>query len=325
MKLSVIIPTFNRCEELSRTLRDLATVQSDYVWELIVVDNNSTDRTREVVDESARTFPVPVRYVFEREQGRCPALNAGTAAARGEIIIHTDDDLRFDTNWLNAAVHGLDRLACDYVGGKILPLWPDDVRPAWLSTDSARQRAVIAIADYGEEAIPFGSGPAMGCNFAVRREAVQRVGLWDARVGRKGTSLLGQEQREWCMRARSAGVRGFYLPDMIVHHVVPPERLSKRYFRRWFYWHGVSRAIMYREFGLDLESPEETVLDYSKVPHIAGVPRYLYRTALAYLFRTMRAYVRRSSAEAFDQELWLWFFAGVVRHLSLRRRAAKPI
>lgn len=320
MKISVIIPTFNRCDELRRTLQDLGRINTEYSWELMVVDNNSTDSTKSVVDEAAREFPAPVRYIFESEQGRCAALNAGTAAARGDILIYTDDDLRFDAHWLTAAVRGLEHFACDYVGGKILPLWPG-VRPVWLSTESARQRAVIAIADYGSEPLAFGSNPALGCNLAVRREAAARVGPWDNRVGRKGRSLLGQEQREWCIRARRAGLRGYYLPDMVVFHVVPAERLNKRYFRRWFYWHGVSRAIMYREFGFDMESPEETSLDFSNVPHIAGVPRYLFRTALQYFVRTGKAYARRNVAQAFDQELWLWFFAGVI-HQNAKRQWA---
>ena len=319
MKLSVIIPTFNRCEELRNTLQSLATVEGEYTWEVVVVDNNSTDGTRSVVEGIARDFPVPVWYLFEGEQGRSAALNAGVAAAQGDILVYTDDDVRFDNRWLNSVVHGLDRFDCDFVGGKILPLWPD-VRPAWLSTESARQRAVIAIADYSDEPVEFVRNPPLGVNLAVRRDAAVRVGPWDTRVGRKGRSLLGQEVREWCSRARRAGLRGFYLPDMVVFHVVPAERLNKRYFRRWFYWHGVSRAIMYQESGLDVESPEQTTLDFSKVPHVAGVPRYLFRTALSYCVSTLQAYAKRNAVQAFDQELWLWFFAGVVHQLSKRQR-----
>jgi glucosyl-dolichyl phosphate glucuronosyltransferase len=189
--------------------------------------------------------------------------------------------------------------------------------PAWLSTDSARYRAVIGMADYGPVPFEFGKSPAMGGNMAIRREAFLRAGLWDNRLGRRGKTLLGQEQREWCLRARAAGLKGFYLPEMIVYHLVPAERLSKSYFRRWFYWHGISRAVLYENFGLDMESPEESTLDFTKVPHVAGVPRYLYRKLARTLSDAAISYARREAARAFEHELWLWFFAGIFRQ---RRR-----
>jgi glucosyl-dolichyl phosphate glucuronosyltransferase len=312
MKFSVIIPTYNRSGELKKTLQDLSKVSSIEASEVIVVDNNSNDDTPEVVARLAETFPGELRYLFEKEQGRPAAMNTGVASARGEILVFTDDDHRFEPDWLEAAAGGLDRLGCDYVGGKILPLWSGP-QPAWLSTDSGRHRAVIGMADYGPEPFEFGKSPAMGGNMAVRREAFARAGLWDNRLGRRGKTLLGQEIREWCMRARAANLRGFYVPEMVVYHIVPVERLSRKYFRRWFYWHGISRAVLYENFGLDMESPEETVLDFATVPHIGGVPRYMYRTFLSSCARTAKAYMRGDVAEAFDHEMWLWFFAGVVR------------
>ena len=182
------------------------------------------------------------------------------------------------------------------------------------------------MADYGPEPFEFGKSPAMGGNMAVRREAFDRAGMWDNRLGRRGKTLLGQEQREWCMRARASGLLGFYVPEMVVYHVVPAERLTRKYFRKWFYWHGISRAVLYENFGLDMESPEETTLDFGKVPHIAGVPRYMYRTFLRSCAEAAKAYVRGDAVRAFDHELWLWFFAGVVsqrRKDGGARRAAR--
>ncbi|HKG23369.1 MAG TPA: glycosyltransferase [Blastocatellia bacterium] len=322
MKFSVIIPTYNRSGELEETLQSLSKVSTIDASEVIVIDNNSHDDTAEVVGRLSETFPGELRYVFEGEQGKPAALNTGIAAATGDVFAFTDDDHRFEPDWLEASARGLDRLGCDYVGGKILPLWGAP-QPSWLSTESSRHRSVIGHADYGPEPFEFGKSPAMGGNMAVRREAFERAGLWDNRLGRRGKTLLGQEQREWCMRARAAKLHGFYIPDMVVYHVVPPERLTRKYFRKWFYWHGISRAVLYENFGVDMESPEETVLDFTKVPHIAGVPRYMYRTFLRSCVDTARAYARGDSAGAFDHEMWLWFFAGVVRQ---RRRdsGARP-
>jgi glucosyl-dolichyl phosphate glucuronosyltransferase len=312
MKYSVVIATYNRAGDLRETLQSLSGLQPDGPWEVIVVDNNSPDDTRAVIDAAAATFPAPLTYIFEKQQGRSPALNAGIRAARGEIIATTDDDVRVPPDWLDRAAEGLDRLECDYVGGRVLPIWGGP-KPAWIPDHGGKQWAVIALLDYGTEPIAFGTRVPLGVNMAFRRSAFDRAGLLDPNTGRRAGTLLGQEVREWCIRARQAGLRGFYVPEMSVRHIIPPDRLNKAYFRRWFYWRGISRAMLYERAGLDMEAPEQTTLDFSTVPHIFGVPRYLYRKALGAAANWLRATLQGDGLRAFEQETWLWFFAGIVR------------
>jgi glycosyltransferase involved in cell wall biosynthesis len=312
MKFSIVIATYNRAGELPNTLKSLTEQRVSDSWEVIVVDNNSSDATREVVLETARNFPVTLRYVLEKEQGRSAALNAGIKTARGEIIAITDDDVRVDPSWLNNSAIALDRFGCDYVGGKALPIWGGP-RPEWLPDRGGKHWGVIALLDYGPEPIEFGNKVPLGVNMVFRRECFERAGLWDNSIGRKAGTLLGQEVREWAQRGRAAGLRGFYAPELIVHHVIPQDRLTKKYFRKWFYWHGISRAILYHNNQLDMESPESTALDFSTVPHIAGVPRYLYRTGIKKFFSIWAGLARRNAIASFEDELWLWFFAGIVR------------
>jgi hypothetical protein len=132
-------------------------------------------------------------------------------------------------------------------------------------------------------------------------------------MGRKAGTLLGQEVREWLLRARAAGLRGMYIPEMIVHHVIPQDRLNKPYFRRWFYWNGISRAMLYQQSPVDMLAPEETTLDFSKVPHIMGVPRYLYRVGLRSAAGVVKSKLAGREAESFDHELWLCFLLGIWR------------
>jgi GT2 family glycosyltransferase len=311
MRYSIVIATYNRAGDLRGTLESLARLQPSGGWETIVVDNNSTDDTRAVVETTARTFPAPLQYVFEKEQGRSPALNAGIRRALGDIIVTTDDDVRVEPDWLDRAGEALDRLACDYVGGRVLPIWGGP-RPAWLPDHGGKHWAVIALLDYGAEPIEFGARVPLGVNMAFRRDAFDRAGLLDANTGRKAGTLLGQEVREWCIRARAAGVRGFYAPGMVVRHIIPASRLDKRYFRRWFYWRGISRARLYRQSGLDMEAPERTTLDFRAMPHVFGVPRYLYRKTLVHAWAALGAYLRGRAVDAFDHELWVWFFAGIL-------------
>jgi GT2 family glycosyltransferase len=262
--------------------------------------------------------------VFEAEQGRCAALNAGIRVSTGRVLVTTDDDIRVKEDWLDQAAEGLDRFGAHYVGGKVLPIWGAP-RPQWLPNHGGRHWAVIALLDYGPEPIEFSRLMPLGVNMAFRREAFERAGLWDTRVGRKAGTLLGQEVREWGLRARAAGLSGYYVPEMEIHHVIPAHRLTKRYFRRWFYWHGISRAMLYAQSRINMEAPEETTLDYSKVPHIAGVPRYMYRSCLRSFKNMIGAEFRRDHVAAFEHELWMWFFAGILKQRYSDRKDRRSV
>ena len=320
MQFSVVIPTYNRASELEQTLASLANLSHPGSWEVIVVDNNSRDATPQVVASAAAKFPTALRYVLEPQVGRSAALNAGIAAAKGEIIANTDDDVRFEPDWLQQAAEALIRGQCDFVGGKVLPLWGGR-RPAWLSDKGGQHWAVIALLDFGPHPLEFGKRFApLGVNLAFKREAFDRAGLWDTGLGRKAGTLLGQEVREWMLRARNVGLRGMYAPKMVVHHVIPADRLRKRYFRKWSYWHGVSRAILYRQRPIDMQAPEETNLDFSKVRMIFGVPRYMYRSCLESAIATAEQRLKGQRVAAFERELDVWFFLGVLRQRWMDRR-----
>lgn len=326
MKFSVIIPTYNRADELRETIRSIAKLEVDADWELVVIDNKSTDHTGAVVEAETASFPAPLRYVFEPEQGRYAAINTGIRAAKGAIIATTDDDARVERDWLTRAAAGLDALGCDYVGGKVFPIWTGP-RPDWIPDRPSRHWSVLALQDHGDKPLEFGVNGLpwpLGINTATRREAFARLDLFDNRLGRKAGTLRNQAQREWHLRARTAGLRGFYVPDMIVHHVVESDRLQKRYFRRWFYWHGISRAILFAKLGVDMDAPDDSQLDFSRVPRIAGVPRYMYRSLAVHASEMIAARVRRDPVAAFENELWLWFFMGVLKQRWAERRAVIP-
>jgi len=314
MNASIIIATANRSADLGDTLRSLALIRTPGTAELIVVDNGSTDDTRRVVEHAATWYPFPLRYLFEPEAGKYAALNTGIRAARGHIIAATDDDARFEADWLERADEGLRRHQCEFVGGRVLPVWGAP-KPAWLDERSGLYAKVIALLDHGDAVREFGrtiSWP-LGVNVAYRRDVFDRVGLFDNRLGRKIGTLRNQAQREWHLRARTAGVRGFYLPDMVVHHLVAASRLEKAYFRRWLYWHGVSRALLFRHGGFDMEEPEKQSPPYAAERRIGGVPVHLLAKAAhetgALAWHQLRGHVAR----AFEHELWLCFFSGVAR------------
>jgi GT2 family glycosyltransferase len=324
MKYSVVIATHNRAADLSETLASLAELRSRDAWEVIVADNNSTDTTRDVVTAAAATFPVPLRYVFEGVPGRSAALNTAIGEAAGDIIVTTDDDVRMEPDWLDQAGAALERLNCDYIGGRVTPIWGGP-RPAWLPEGGSRLGGVIALLDYGDAPFELVTRMPLGVNMAFRRDAFDRAGGWDPRVGRKAGTLLGQEVREWCVRARAAGLRGFYAPNLTIRHIIPASRLNRRYFRRWFYWRGISRALLYQHGALDMENPQGGPVDLSRVRHIFGVPRYLARTAFRELRLMIAAALRRDTVGSFEHELWLWMFAGIIRQRWRDRRLVLAI
>jgi glycosyltransferase involved in cell wall biosynthesis len=320
MDFTVIIATHNRAQHLDDTLLHLGRIDSVRDWEVIVVDNNSSDDTAAVVARRARDFPVPLRYLHEPVQGKYEAMNSGIRAARGRIIAATDDDARVMPDWLDRAEAALLEHHCDFVGGPVRPLW-DGQPPAWLDVESATVQKVIAITHHGPGPREYGAGLGwpLGVNVAYRRQAFERAGLFDASLGRKAGTLRSQSQREWHLRARAAGLRGFYVPDMVVHHRVAVDRLKKQYFRRWFYWHGISRASLYWRFGFDPEEPD-AVQHIEPLPQIAGVPRHLVtkapRAVRSWLWRSLR----REDKRAFEYEMWLCFFAGLALECSRQRR-----
>jgi glycosyltransferase involved in cell wall biosynthesis len=314
MDVSIIIATANRARELTETLTSLAAVTPTGETELLIVDNNSSDQTKSVVAGMAAGYPYRIRYLFESTDGKYAALNSGIRAAEGRIIVATDDDARFERDWLERAVDGLSRYGCEFVGGRVLPLWGAP-QPRWLAERNGLHAKVIALLDHGGRPREFGRsiGWPLGVNVAYRREAFERVGGFDNRLGRKSGTLRNQAQREWHLRARAVGARGFYIPEMVVHHLVPAERLQKSYFRRWLYWHGISRAVLYRNGGFDMEEPELDAPPHAGDAEVAGVPIHLVwkaaRSVRSLLWHTLTG----DSATAFEYELWLWFFAGLTR------------
>jgi glucosyl-dolichyl phosphate glucuronosyltransferase len=321
MDVSIVIATANRASALRHTLASLADVERPGAIELLVVDNRSTDETRQVVEQAAAYFPFRVRYLFEPEAGKYAALNSGIRAATGRVIAATDDDARFERDWLVRAVAGLASYNCAFVGGRVLPLWGGP-RPAWLTERNGLHAKVIALLDHGDSVREFGrdiSWP-LGVNVAYRRDIFEHVGLFDNRLGRKVGTLRNQAQREWHLRARAHGARGFYLPDMVVHHQVSRERLRKQYFRRWLYWHGISRALLFQQGGFDMEEPELENPPNAGDRQIGGVPVHLIRKAMRKVAAWAYHTAKRDVTVTFEDELWLCFFAGVVRQRWVDRR-----
>lgn len=302
MRLDVVIPTFNRAWLLPRTLESLLAAERPDALDVrvVVVDNRSTDGTRSVVEAFMPRFDGRLQYLYEPQPGRSHALNAGVAASRADLVGMIDDDEQVDRGWLMTIAAAFQDPATDFIGGPYLPVWGGE-RPAWVGNAYG---AVIGWAECGDTIQQYGppfAAMLMGGNAVVRRSVLERVGPYSADLGRTpGGRLLSCEDEDMFARLMAIGARGFYRPDLIIHHYVSPERLTKRYFRRWCFWRGVSQGT------IDRRRPAE-------VRYLLGVPRYMVGVAVRGTFDTLRSlFGTRDPARTFKNELAWWDLAGFV-------------
>jgi glucosyl-dolichyl phosphate glucuronosyltransferase len=310
LSATVLICTYNRALLLRETLESLRKLASSRPWDVIVVDNNSSDGTRAVLEELAPAFPVPLLHLFEPKQGKSRALNTGLRHTRADVVLFTDDDVTMNSGWLDAACAPLEAdPSLSYTGGPVRPLWGADP-PRWFDRDGGELWGTLAILDYGAESFVFEARQRVpvGANMAVRRRLIEQIGGFNLELGRRGRSLLGQEQAEFFSRARAFGARGRYAPDMEVHHHVPPERLTKDYFRRWWYWKGVSRARVDAMHG-----ETELGLNLRTVPYVAGVPRFVWGLIARAAVLGVAAGLSRKQQRSVFYQMQCAYGAGYVR------------
>jgi len=325
---SILICTYNRAGLLRETLAALQamTPAPDFDVEIIVVDNNCTDNTALVIAEAARDSKVPIIALRETRQGKSFALNTGLRAARGDIIALTDDDVWPEPNWLNRIVENFRAHDVTFVFGKVLPRWARLPPPELLTPKAQDIWGPLAIVDYGDEAVPYvadstGQRLPIGANLAFARAAIVTIGGWRTDLGKVNNTLISGEDHEVFMRLRRFNLyAGYYDPEIVVRHLVPAQRLTRAYFRRWFFWHGKTHALMLNDLypGLDM----------SQVPTVGGIPRFLYRQSFEQFGRWARAALsNRGALEVLVEELRALQHAGVLfecwRQRSRRTRAVK--
>ena len=310
LSASVVICTYNRSGWLDTTLRSLSRSVTDRTWDIVVVDNNSTDDTKSVVDRHTAVSAVPVTYLFEPRQGKSNALNTGMARAAGHVFVFTDDDVEVDPGWLDAACDALEQEhGIDYVGGPVEPMW-EAPPPRWFDARRSDLWGTLAILDYGPASFVFEDRQRvpLGVNMAVRRGLVDRVGGFHPELGRRGKSLLGQEQAEFFSRARAGGVRGRYVPAMKVRHHVPASRVTLTYFLRWWFWKGISRARV--DF---IHGRTELGIDLRDVPHFMRVPRYVWGQVPRSIASGVLALLRGHRQDVMRHAMHLVYSIGYIR------------
>jgi len=278
MDVTVIICTWNRPKTLAATLTSLeaSVVSPGIEWEVLVVDNNSTDDTRRVCESFVEKDPRRYRYLFEGKKGKTHALNAGIREAHGEILALTDDDVTVDPSWVAQIYDAFQRYECAAVGGKIIPVW-NCKRPSWIEFDGPfRHVAYGAIVNFDKGDSPcLLTAAAAGANMGLRRLITEKYGPYRTDLNRV-ENLLGGEDTEYCRRLLHAGEKLMYAPQAIVYHPVEEHRTKRSYIQ--------SMAFHYGRWTVRIEGVPERAKCY------LGVPRYLFPIAAKFLGKWLTAF-----------------------------------
>ncbi len=240
MFTTVSIQTYNHAKTLAITLESLRTLRCpmgiDY--EILIVNNNSTDNTADVIQRYVKLLAPRLRSVFESKQGLSHARNRALQEAMGEIVCFIDDDVKVDPGWLEAVSAAFIKYSAAVVGGRSYLIYPTAAgRPAWLP---AKMETLLSHLDYGDNVLVNTDKELFGLNFSVSRQITLDIGDFNSNLGRCGKSLFSGEDKEFCERIRQAGGVIVYEPKAVVGHLVPLKRLSKRWFLRRCYCGGVS-------------------------------------------------------------------------------------
>ncbi len=263
MLISVVICTYNRSESLKETLESLLNIDLDgsFNHEILVVDNNSHDDTSKIVKLLAPKFQASLRYIFEKRQGKCHALNVGISESKGEVIAFTDDDVSFNKDYLNQIARTFRDCgpAAGFAGGKIIPRWMGE-KPDWVYGPFL---GPLALLDYGDQSLILNaqmknlkSRLFYGANLIVRKKLFDKHGGFDL-------EKKVAEDTEICLRFYAAGEVGLYDPSVVVHHKVPVARTRPEYFYKWFFEQGKYR--------------ERAAIFDKKIYYPFGVPTWLIR------------------------------------------------
>ena len=228
---TVALCTHNHAQRLARTLSTLAQLTPPTgPWELLIVDNASTDGTPQLVAGADwRTPAMNVRVVREEKLGLSHARNRAIQEATSEYIVFMDDDETPDPQWLAAHERVMLRERPDALGGRIEVMFEDGERPAWLQDELL---GFLGKLDHGGNArrLVAPDTPIFGGNFGFRRELFARIGAFDAGLGRKGNANTGGEDTEIYRRMIASGCNVWWVPDALIYHRIEAPKLHRRYF-----------------------------------------------------------------------------------------------
>lgn len=310
MDIDLIIPTFNRSELLQKCLHSVVVAKhpAGLNIHVMVVDNNSTDNTRETIRPFLKSEGLQFSYCFVSRAGKSAAVNEAIARTTSEMVGFIDDDELMDSAWFEVVLREFSAdTQLEYIGGPCLPNW-EIPEPDWFPWS---MRGVVAIVPR-EKRVRFSKdfeGILMGGNIAIKRATLQRVLPYPEQLGKIGNRIRSGMDEIIYHRLLGIEAKGMVIPELIIYHWIPRERLTKQYFRKWAIGRGIGVGFQFRERGF-------------AEPALFGLPRYRLREALR---DTLRMCLPVGPGTHFEAELSVRDYLGMLygRHIYGRKLKGK--
>jgi glycosyltransferase involved in cell wall biosynthesis len=311
--ISVVICTYNRCESLAVTLGALERmcISPELTWELLVVDNHSSDQTATTVRSFTKHgTALPLKYIFEPSPGLSHARNRGVRESQGTIIAFLDDDVIVSPEWLIEVRKAFQLYDPICIGGRVL-LGEKRPRPTWWhhAYDGA-----VGEFDRGTSTIVYEQHDrgriGIGANMIFMRVAFSGYGLFRTDMGKTPNQLNTGEETDLVERLRRGREMIVYYPGALVYHCPSAERFSKRYLRQHFY------GLGWWSFLKELQEPNTT-------RRIRGIPRWRYRSFLANVCYTVLFGLQGRHTESFFHQLQCIILFGYFRAAHNARKGAR--
>lgn len=303
MDISIIICSYNRCQNLPEcfTCLEKQILTAPLKWEIVLIDNNSSDDTKLVTETFNHNSELDIHYVFESRQGVSAARNKGIDQSRGTYLISIDDDIRVTENWLQSIVSTFKQYDCDAVGGRI-HIESQNSLPDWITKD---MYGFLGHQDFGTNShkmdgikeFPFGG------NMAIHKRVINLIGKFNVDMGRKGAGLSKEElfkgeETDFFHRLAAKGGSFYYHPEALVYHKILPHQLKKSFF-----------LTLHNNAGILYAQRDAT--SYKR--NFLGIPLFIFLQ----FFRSIRLYLTSSLTKGSDQSVRLLmnvaYFWGMIR------------
>jgi GT2 family glycosyltransferase len=317
-RISVVIATYSRASLLDECLHHLAAQRFGAGDEVIVVDNASLDDTPRVVRSHQATFPAALHLLYEPQPGKSYALARALSSAEGEVLAFLDDDVNVDAGWLDAVRDVMRDPSVALMGGRVAARWESNV-PQWMRSAPLRHPrlgAPLGLLDYPADVVELGPRTALGANMAVRRRVFATVGGFATHLGKLRGTLLSGEDHELCLRVQRAGFTAVYTPRALVHHWVPAARARIAYFLHWFYWSGITNAMLdAAPAAASLPTGPRDGDRSRRRRSLLGLPLYLVKRALFAAVHSLMALAAGRRTTALNHAVDVAFAAGYAAHV----------
>lgn len=245
-KYTIAVCTYNRAKLLPRALKSIALQQLKDVLEVIVVDNNSTDNTFEIVEKFQNEMPIPLRYIRETKKGISHVRNRAISEVKTNYLLFLDDDAWASPDWIMNLIRQLNNEHIHEtpfcIVGPVKLVWEGDGRPNWFPE---RYESLLCEYNFGPTSLFLSKNDyLLTTNVLFHTETIKKIGGFKTDLGRIGDRTLGGEDNEIFQRLYKNNYKVWYQADALVFHPVPVERQRESYLIERLFWDGASQPLL---------------------------------------------------------------------------------